>query len=227
MPQTVDYVSMLGRLYAFLKLELRECLQVSKLQHLLDANAAWASAMKERDAEFFSRLADQQHPDYLWIGCSDSRVPASQIINLQPGEVFVHRNIANVVPAEDTNALSVIQYAVEALKVKHIVVCGHYGCGGVRAALLDSVEGTIAHWLENVKAVAQKHQQELDALDESARESRLCELNVLAQVQTVKETSFVQEAWNRQQPLEVHGWIYDIRDGVIHELVDGASGASS
>ena len=188
------------------------------LQHLFDNNIAWAEKIKASDPDFFNRLSDQQTPDYLWIGCSDSRVPATQIVNLPPGEVFVHRNIANVVVHNDTNCLSVIQFAVEVLKVKHIIVCGHYGCGGVKAAVEDQDHGLINEWLQHIKEVKQKHLVELEDLTSEQKNNRMCELNVIEQVKHVSETVAVQNAWKNGNPLSVHGWIYNISDGILHDL---------
>ena len=191
---------------------------MKKLQHLFDNNIAWAEKIKANDPEFFNRLSEQQTPDYLWIGCSDSRVPATQIVNLQPGEVFVHRNIANVVVHNDTNCLSVIQFAVEVLKVKHIIVCGHYGCGGVKAAVEDQDHGLINEWLQHIKEVKQKHLVELEDLTPEQKNNRMCELNVIEQVKHVSETVAVQNAWKNGNPLSIHGWIYNISDGILHDL---------
>lgn len=188
------------------------------LQHLFDNNAAWAEKIKVSDPKFFDRLSEQQTPDYLWIGCSDSRVPATQIINLPPGEVFVHRNIANVVVHNDTNCLSVIQFAVEVLKVKHIIVCGHYGCGGVKAAVEDQDHGLINEWLAHIKEVKQKHLAELTELSAEQKNNRMCELNVIEQVKHVSETAAVQHAWKNGNAVSIHGWIYDISDGILHDL---------
>ncbi|MFZ5698720.1 MAG: carbonate dehydratase [Pseudomonadota bacterium] len=188
------------------------------LNRLLDGNARWAARIREQHPAFFEKLAEQQAPEYLWIGCSDSRVPANEIVDLLPGEVFVHRNVANIVVHTDFNCLSVLQYAVEALKVKHIMVVGHYGCGGVRAALAPQNLGLIDNWLRNIRDVAVKHHAELERLDEAARMDRLCELNVIEQVHNVCHTTIVQNAWARGQPLAVHGWIYRISDGILHDL---------
>ena len=188
------------------------------LKQLLESNRAWAREMVSQDKQFFSRLERQQSPQYLWIGCSDSRVPANQITGLAPGEVFVHRNIANVVVHTDLNCLSVIQFAVDILKVRHIILCGHYGCSGVQAAMTRHRIGLSDNWLRHVQDVALKHQGELDGLDDQAKHRRLCELNVQEQVQNISQCSAVQEAWERGQPLEVHGWIYDLKDGLLHDL---------
>jgi carbonic anhydrase len=188
------------------------------LKQLLENNRAWAKEMLSQDREFFSRLAKQQSPQYLWIGCSDSRVPANQITGLAPGEVFVHRNIANVVVHTDLNCLSVIQFAVDILKVRHIILCGHYGCSGVQAAMTRHRIGLSDNWLRHVQDVAAKHRMELEALGEEERHRRLCELNVREQVRNIGECTAVQEAWERGQPLELHGWIYDLKDGLLRDL---------
>lgn len=189
------------------------------LSHLFTNNRTWAAEITRQDPQFFTRLSRQQTPQFLWIGCSDSRVPANQIVGLLPGELFVHRNVANVVGHSDLNCLSVIQYAVEVLKVGHIIVCGHYGCGGVLAALRDSKLGLVDNWLRHIQDVHAKHQQEVDALpSEAQRHHRLCELNVMEQVVNVCNTTIVRDAWARGQPLFVHGWIYDIQDGLLRDL---------
>jgi carbonic anhydrase len=189
------------------------------LSHLFANNRAWAAEMTRQDPDFFRRLAGQQAPHYLWIGCSDSRVPANQIVGLLPGEMFVHRNVANVVVHTDLNCLSAIQFAVEALRVRHIIVCGHYGCGGVRAALRDDKLGLIDNWLRHVQDVAGKHRAQLAALEtEAQRHDRLCELNVIEQVVNVSQTTVVRDAWARGQVLAVHGWIYALRDGLLRDL---------
>jgi carbonic anhydrase len=191
---------------------------------LLENNRRWAARMLEGDPEYFDRLVGLQAPAYLWIGCSDSRVPANTIVGLQPGEVFVHRNIANVVPHSDLNALSVIQYAVEVLKVRHILVVGHYGCGGVRAALSGSDLGAIDNWLAHIRDVWHAHYDEIMALPEERRADRLVELNVAAQVRNVARTSMVQRAWREGRALSVHGWVYDLADGRLRDLGVGISG---
>jgi len=191
---------------------------LKKLEYLFDANRAWAAAIKEKDPTFFTNLSQQQAPEYLWIGCSDSRVPANQIVDLPPGEVFVHRNIANVVVYTDLNALSVIHYAVEVIKVKHIIVCGHYGCGGIKAAMEDKEYGLIDNWLRHVKDVSRFHEEELAALPESERLDRLCELNVMEQVRNVANTSIVKNAWKQGKELSVHGWVYDVSNGILQDL---------
>jgi carbonic anhydrase len=189
------------------------------LKQLLENNRAWAKDMLSHDKQYFSRLAQQQSPQYLWIGCSDSRVPANQITGLAPGEVFVHRNIANVVVHTDLNCLSVIQFAVDILKVRHVILCGHYGCSGVEAAMTKHRIGLSDNWLRHVQDVAAKHEGELaKTVGQSLRHRRLCELNVREQVQNIAQCTAVQEAWERSQPLEVHGWIYDLKDGLITDL---------
>ena len=189
------------------------------LKKFFDNNKNWAATIKKGDPDFFTKLASQQSPEYLWIGCADSRVPANEIVNMLPGEIFVHRNIANVVVHTDLNCLSVIQYAVEVLKVKHIIVCGHYDCGGITAALENSEHGLIDNWLRHIKDVYRFHQEEIDAQpDEKARLDRLCELNVVEQVANVCHTTMVQNAWKSGQELAVHGWIYRVSDGILRDL---------
>ena len=189
------------------------------LGQLFANNRAWAEEMARREPDFFARLARQQAPHYLWIGCSDSRVPANQIVGLLPGDMFVHRNLANVVVHADVNCLSVIQYAVEVLKVKHIIVCGHYGCQGVLAALRDDRLGLCDNWLRHVQDVRWKRARELETLEaERERHRRLCELNVMEQVQNVRQTTVLRDALARGQELSVHGWIYDVRDGLLRAL---------
>jgi len=186
---------------------------------LLANNRAWAADRTRRDPDFFTRLESLQAPDYLWIGCSDSRVPANEIVGLDPGELFVHRNVANVVVHTDVNCLSVLQYAVDVLKVKHVIVCGHYGCGGVRAAMDGTAHGLIDNWLRHVEDVQRTHQAELDRIaDPHKRIDRLCELNVMDQVRNIARTTVVQDAWKHGQPLELHGWIYGLKDGLLHDL---------
>jgi carbonic anhydrase len=190
-----------------------------ELGQLLANNRAWAAEMTRHDPDFFQRLTGQQAPHYLWIGCADSRVPANQIVGLLPGEMFVHRNVANVVVHADLNCLSAIQFAVDVLKVGHIIVCGHYGCGGVLAALRDVKLGLIDNWLRHVQDVRWKHQAQLDSLaTEAQRHHRLCELNVIEQVVNVSQTTVVRDAWARGQALAVHGWVYDLHDGLIRDL---------
>lgn len=189
------------------------------LKHLFQNNRAWAKRIEQEQPGFFEQLSKLQNPEYLWIGCSDSRVPANEIIHLPPGEVFVHRNIANVVVHTDLNCLSVIQYAVEVLNVGHIIVCGHYGCGGIKAAMEPVVHGLIDNWLRHIRDVYRFHAAELDAImDDDARKDRLCELNVIEQVANVSNTTIVQDAWKRGQDLAVHGWIYRLEDGLLKDL---------
>ena len=189
------------------------------LKQLLENNRKWARAEVAADPDYFKRLERQQSPQYLWIGCSDSRVPANQITGLAPGEVFVHRNIANVVVHTDLNCLSVIQFAVDILKVRHIILCGHYGCTGVHAAMTRHRIGLSDNWLRHVQDVAAKHERELASQKaEEARHRRLCELNAREQVQNIAQCTAVQEAWERGQALEVHGWIYDLKDGLLTDL---------
>lgn len=186
---------------------------------LLAKNRAWAADRVKSDPGFFARLAGQQAPKFLWIGCSDSRVPANEIVGLDPGELFVHRNVANVVVHTDVNCLSVLQYAVDVLKVRHVIVCGHYGCGGIRAALDGTAHGLIDNWLQHVQDVKEAHQAELLGLaDVDARVDRLAELNVTEQVRNLARTTIVQDAWRRDQALELHGWIYGLQDGLIQDL---------
>jgi len=189
------------------------------LKNLLDKNKSWAATIKEADPDFFTKLASQQRPEYLWIGCADSRVPANEIVNMLPGEIFVHRNIANVVVHTDLNCLSVIQYAVEVLKVRHIIVCGHYDCGGITAAMENCGHGLIDNWLRHIKDVYRFHQKQIDALnDEKDKLDLLCELNVIEQVANVCHTTIVQQAWASGQELAVHGWIYRVSDGILKDL---------
>ena len=188
------------------------------IKHLFDRNRAWATAIKAENPDFFSKLSKQQNPEYLWIGCSDSRVPANQIVDMPPGEVFVHRNIANVVVHSDLNCLSVIQYAVEYLKVEHIIVCGHYGCGGVKAAMDDKQHGMLDSWLVHVKDVKRFNKHRLKGLSDQEQFNLLCELNVREQFAHVCNTSVVQNAWDKGQELTVHGCIYSIENGILHSL---------
>ena len=192
---------------------------MKELKRLFGKNREWAEQIGKEDPGFFEQLSKQQSPEYLWIGCADSRVPANEIVNLPPGEVFVHRNIANVVVHTDLNCLSVIQYAVEELKVKHIIVCGHYGCGGVKAALDNRDHGLIDNWLRHIRDVYRLHTAQLDAIiDPEARRDRLCELNVIEQVANVCDTTMVRNAWKRGQELTIHGWIYRLEDGLLRDL---------
>lgn|SRR5574343_612034 len=186
---------------------------------LLDNNKEWVAKSLEKDPEFFSRLANGQQPPILWIGCSDSRVPANEIIGAQPGEVFVHRNIANMVLHTDMSMLSVLDYAVNVLKVKHVIVCGHYGCGGVQAAMTNKHFGLIDNWIRHIKDVYRFHQDELNAIDdEKAKFDRFVELNVFEQVYDLAKTSIMQAAWDREQEVHIHGWVYDVKDGLINDL---------
>jgi len=188
------------------------------LKHIFERNRQWATSVKEKDPEFFSNLVAQQKPEYLWIGCSDSRVPANQIIDLPPGEVFVHRNIANIVVHTDLNCLSVIHFAIEVLKVKHIIVCGHYGCGGIAAAMEDQDHGLIDNWLRHIKDVRRFNSELLAGLNEQERLDALCELNVKEQVNNVCTMPIVQKAWKKGQELSVHGWIYNIKNGLLRDM---------
>jgi carbonic anhydrase len=195
------------------------------LDHLKANNRAWAERKIAADAGFFRRLEGQQAPQYLWIGCADSRVPANEIVGLDPGELFVHRNVANLAPPQDANYLSVLQFAVDVLKVKHVLVVGHYGCGGVAAAVDGRRRGLVDHWLHPIREIYRTNRAELDAIaDRPARLNRLCELNIVRQVRNVASDVFVQDAWTRGQELHVHGWVYSIADGLINDLdvtVDG------
>ena len=189
------------------------------LDHLKANNRAWAARKIAGDAGFFRRLANQQSPEYLWIGCSDSRVPANEIVDLDPGELFVHRNVANLAPPQDANYLSVLQFAVDVLKVKHIMVVGHYGCGGVAAAIDGKRRGLVDHWLHPIREIYQTHRAELEAItEEGARLDRLCERNVMRQVENVAADLFVRDAWARGQAISVHGWVYSLANGLITDL---------
>ena len=192
-----------------------------EIQKLLDNNKRWAEITQKEDPEFFSKLAQQQTPIYLWIGCSDSRVPANQIVDLLPGDVFVHRNVANMVIHTDFNCMSVLQYALDVLQVKHIIVCGHYGCGGVQAALEDASLGLIDNWLLHIKDIAKAHEKELAELNEHERINRLCELNVLEQARNVRQTSVFQDAMKRNQDVKLHSFIYSLKNGRITVLERG------
>jgi carbonic anhydrase len=192
---------------------------MATLQRLLENNRRWAASMKQSSPDFFSKLVAQQSPKYLWIGCADSRVPANQIVGLMPGDLFVHRNVANLVLPADLNCLSVLQYAVEDLQVEHVIVCGHYGCGGVKAAIGRKPLGLIDNWIRVIKDIYQLHLAELDGIDSLERRAdRLCELNVIHQSASVAHTTIVQDAWRRGQTLTVHGWIYSIGDGLLRDL---------
>tara|TARA_B110000444_G_C18795205_1_gene574466 strand:+ start:546 stop:1178 length:633 start_codon:yes stop_codon:yes gene_type:complete len=192
---------------------------VNSLDYLFENNVKWADDIKAEDANFFEKLKSQHNPNYLWIGCSDSRVPANEIVSLLPGELFVHRNIANLVVHTDLNCLSVLQYAIEVLEVEHIIVCGHYGCGGVHAAYENKEYGLIDNWLRNIKDIYHMHQSRLEQLScDNEKIDLLCELNVKAQVSNVSHTTILQDAWNRGQKVEVHGWIYNVGDGLLKDL---------
>jgi len=191
---------------------------VADLSELFENNRAWAAAMVARDPHFFESLIEAQTPEYLWIGCSDSRVPANEIVGLPPGEVFVHRNVANVVVHTDLNCLSVLQYAVDVLRVKHVIVCGHYGCGGVKAALEGARHGLVDNWLRHVMDVNEKHTAEVTSLSEGERLDRLCELNVIEQAMNICQTTIVEDVWARGQELTVHGLIYGLHDGLLRDL---------
>ena len=192
---------------------------MSSIQHLFDNNQLWAEKIKQEEPNFFKHLSEQQNPEYLWIGCSDSRVPANELLGMQPGEVFVHRNIANLVVHTDLNCLSVIQYAVDVLKVKHIIVCGHYGCGGVIASLDDQSHGLIDNWLHHIKDVYRFHKARLNAVeDDTERLNLLCELNVIEQVATICNTTILKKAWDAGQKITVHAFVYNIHDGILKDL---------
>ncbi|MDP1617097.1 carbonic anhydrase [Phenylobacterium sp.] len=188
------------------------------LDHLKDNNRAWAQGKLAVDPGFFQRLVGQQSPEYLWIGCADSRVPANEIVGLDPGELFVHRNVANLAPPQDANYLSVLQFAVDVLKVKHIMVVGHYGCGGVVAAIDGQRRGLVDHWLHPIREVYTANRTELDAMDEHARHDRLCELNVIRQVRNVASDVFIREAWLRGQLVSIHGWVYSLSNGLVNDM---------
>jgi carbonic anhydrase len=194
------------------------------LEDLKSNNLAWSLRKTEADPQFFKRLEGQQSPEYLWIGCSDSRVPANEIVGLDPGELFVHRNVANLAPPQDANYLSVLQFAVDVIKVKHVMVVGHYGCGGVAAAIDGQRRGLVDHWLHPIREVHAEHKHELDALPtQKDKLNRLCELNVIRQVRNVASDVFVQDAWARGQPLSVHGWVYSLGNGLVTDLNVGIS----
>jgi len=189
------------------------------LKNLFENNRKWSEKIKKSDPDFFSNLSKQQNPEYLWIGCSDSRVPANEIVDMLPGEIFVHRNIANLVIHTDLNCLSVIQYAIEVLRVKHIIVCGHYGCGGIQAAMDNKEHGLIDNWLRHIKDIYRNHQTKFDSLQTKQEKiNLLCELNVIEQVENICHTTIVQNAWKSGQNLAVHGWIYSIQDGKLKDL---------
>ena len=191
---------------------------MSDITQLLENNRQWSEEQKSADPDFFNKLSERQKPEYLWIGCSDSRVPANQIVGLIPGDIFVHRNVANLVVHTDFNCLSVLQYAVDVLKVKHVIICGHYGCGGIDAALKEEPLGLIDNWLGHIKDIAHKHRAELSGLNEHDKSARLCELNVSEQADNVKRSSIVKEALKRGQSLQVHSWIYSLRNGRLKDL---------
>lgn len=191
---------------------------MKKLQHLFDRNRTWADEIKKQNPDFFTELSKQQAPEYLWIGCSDSRVPANQIVDLPPGAVFVHRNIANVVVHTDLNCLSVIQFAVDVLKVKHIIVCGHYGCGGIQASMEKTEHGLIDNWLRHIQDVSRFNAEKLEGLAGQEKMDRLCELNVIEQVRNVSNTTIVKKAWKSGADLSVHGWVYSIENGIVKDL---------
>lgn len=188
------------------------------LPELFENNRQWAAGMIEKDPKFFERLAEQQSPKLLWIGCSDSRVPANQITGLMPGEIFVHRNIANVVVHTDFNLLSVVQFAVDVLKVEHVIVCGHYGCGGVEAAMEDSRNGLVDNWLRHIQNLARRREEELSAMEPGARLDALCEINVRAQAENLSRTTVIRDAWDRGQSVDIHSWIYRLSDGRLKNL---------
>ncbi|KFZ31645.1 carbonate dehydratase [Pseudidiomarina salinarum] len=189
-----------------------------KIRKLLESNKGWAQRQIDLDPEYFKKLVAQQSPEFLWIGCSDSRVPANQVVDMEPGELFVHRNVANQVIQTDFNCLSVVQYAVDSLKVKHILVVGHYGCGGVRAATESCSHGLVDHWLFPIKDIYREHRAELEALDSEQALNRLCELNVIEQVGNLAKTTIVQAAWDRGQELTIHGWVYSLEDGIVRNM---------
>jgi carbonic anhydrase len=193
--------------------------EAGMVENLIENNRRWSREKTRVDPDFFSRLVRQQHPEYLWIGCSDSRVPANEIVDLDPGELFVHRNVANLAPQQDANYLSVLQYAVNVLKIKHVLVVGHYGCGGVRAAIESTDHGLIDHWLSPIRDVAHEHRHELEACDnQESRVDRLCELNVIAQVRNVATNPIILHAWREGQPLSIHGWVYSIANGLVTDM---------
>ena len=200
---------------------------MNEIEIVLNKNREWSRRMTEGQPDYFQKLAAQQAPDFLWIGCSDSRVPANEIVGMLPGELFVHRNVANLVYPSDLNCLSVIEYAVDVLKIRHIIVCGHYGCGGIYAALDNQVHGLIDNWLTRIKDIYVQHREEIDALEtKEERVDRMCELNVIDQVKSVTHTTIVQDAWARGQELSVHAWVYGLKDGLVNDLgvhVDNSS----
>ena len=189
-----------------------------EIQALFERNRQWAGQIKRADPTFFERLANQQRPRYMWIGCSDSRVPANQITGLMPGEVFVHRNVANVVMQTDMNCMSVVDFAIRTLQVRHVIICGHYGCAGVKAAMAEQTEGVVDHWLSGIRDLWDEHKQDLSGLDTHTAQKRLCELNVRQQVKALCRTTLLKQAWRRSQKVDVHGWIYSVEDGLLHNL---------
>ena len=200
--------------------------EADDIQELFDHNREWAAQMEQDDPGFFGRLARQQEPDFLWIGCSDSRVPANQITGLMPGEVFVHRNVANVVMQTDPNCMSVVDFAIRKLQVRHVIVCGHYGCAGVHAAMDDTAVGAVDHWLSGIRDLWEQHRDDLADLDTAAAEARLCELNVQQQVRSLCRTTVMKEAWDRGQAIDVHGWIYGVEDGLLRVLSESITSSS-
>lgn len=196
---------------------------MEEIQALLEHNREWAAQIEQDDPGFFSRLAKQQKPEFLWIGCSDSRVPANQITGLMPGEVFVHRNVANVVLQTDLNCMSVVDFAINNLRVKHVIVCGHYGCGGVLAAMAGNTAGAVDHWLSSIRELYMEHKEELAGLNQLAAERRLCELNVLRQARSLCRSSAMRDAWQSGQQVTVHAWIYGVEDGLLSNLADPVS----
>lgn len=192
---------------------------MKKLEILFENNGAWVKSKMEKDPEFFIKTAKDQLPHYLWVGCSDSRVPANEIVGLEPGELFVHRNVANLFPHTDFNCLSVLEFAIDILKIEHVIVCGHYNCGGVKAAMMDHQLGLVDNWLRNIRDVYASNKQELEQIpNDGERYNRLVELNVLQQVKNICHTTIVQDAWHRKQPLNVHGWVYDLESGKLRDL---------
>ena len=200
--------------------------EADDIQQLFDHNREWAAQMEQDDPGFFGRLAKQQKPDFLWIGCSDSRVPANQITGLMPGDVFVHRNVANIVMQTDLNCMSVVDFAIRKLQVRHVIVCGHYGCAGVHAAMADKAVGAVDHWLSGIRDLWDQHQDDLADLHTATAEARLCELNVLLQVKSLCRTTVMKEAWDRGQAIDVHSWIYGIEDGLLRVLGDRITSSS-
>ncbi len=199
--------------------------EADDIQQLFDHNREWAAQMEQDDPGFFGRLAKQQKPDFLWIGCSDSRVPANQITGLMPGEVFVHRNVANIVMQTDLNCMSVVDFAIRKLQVRHVIVCGHYGCAGVHAAMDDTAVGEVDHWPSGIRDLWEQHRDDFATLDTETAEARLCELNVIQQVRSLCRTTVMKEAWSRGQAIDVHGWIYGIEDGLLRVLGDRITSA--